>query len=238
MDPTGKHSTGMGDSWIEAARDHAMEGKKAVSKGDCLAAIGLGLVDAGGAMVKKLVGGLMGKVSGQVHEESARALDVVAKAVLGLFDSDSLKTQEDRKNLGTMESLAKEILGLQRDPNVPLEAKAKLDNWLRTANVIVQKGRPHDADKELSALQAAVRRIQLKPETDLRDIQAEWQNANKRKVRKESNDELEIMARALISRSFSTGSAAPIGIRGRATIGDQNPNVPRPGNPPRPPKPV
>lgn len=233
MEPT----IGAGDRWIKAAHDRAMEGSTAAAKGGCLAAIGVGIVSASGAMMRGLWHGLTGKVNDQeiANTESAHALDLIGRGVLGLIDSNSLKTQEDHKNLGTMEALASEILGLQRDPKVPEEAKTDLAGWLRSANMIVTKGHPQEADKELKALQHAVKELKTAPEeTDVKAIHAAWQN-DRRTVRKENTDELAGMAKGLINRSYAAASTQ--GMRGRVTLGDQNPNVPRPGSPPSPPSP-
>ncbi len=235
MDPAAKKSRGAGDRWMQAAHDSAMKGSTAAAKGGCLAAIGAGILSAGGAAVRGFWHGITGQVNAQAAAgtESAHALEIVARGVSGLFDAESLKTREDRRNLGAMENLANEIFGLYRNPAVPSEAKVKLDGWLRSAHMIVQKGRPQDADKELKALQAAVRELKIKPATtDLQAIHTEWQAGNRRRLRKEDSGALAEVARALIGgHPLATSKAQS--MRGRAKVGDQSPNMPRPGSPPR-----
>ena len=242
MDPTRKESVGLGDRWIQAAHSNAMEGSTTAAKGDCLAALGAGILSAGGAMVRGLWHGLTGKVQERdmAHQESSQALDLVGKAVLGLLDAESLKTPEDHQNLSSMEALAPEIRTILSNSKVPDDTKTILGSWYRNAQTIVKKGLATDAAAEIKTLGAVVSQVmQGGKSLDIKAIRGDWLDKSKRQRIKATvvEDDLNNMAQALMSRHPLVASSPEGEMRGRVTVGDQNPNVPRPGNPPRPPSP-
>jgi len=244
MDPAKISSTGADHAWIQAARENAMEGSTVAAKGDCLAAMGAGIISASGAMVRGVWHSLMGKVREKqvANEDTNRALEVLGRAILGLLDADSLKTAQDHKNISVMEALAPEIKAVLGNQSMSEDTKKTLDSWYRTAQTIVKKGSAKDAATVLQKLQNTVNLLKSgnTEALDVKDVQRQWQEeaATKRmKVKPMSDPELDSIAKALISRHPLVVSSPEAGMHGRAVIVGQNPNVPRPGNPLNPPKP-
>lgn len=199
-----------------------------------------GILSAGGAAVRRLWHSLTGKVHDRevANRDSEKALDVMGRAVLGLLDSESLKTPEDQQNLTSMEALAPEIRNILSNNKVPEDTKKTLDSWYRNAQTIVKKGRAGDAAAEIQTLLKVVTQLvkgDSKIPLDIKSIRGEWLDSSRRiRAKRVNEDELAGMAKSLISRHPLVASSSEMGMRGRVTLGDQNPSVPRPGNPPKP----